>query len=108
LSALDDGIPALGAVPPTELWTTAPRQVASDDDASMLLRALELHGVFLGTHAIAEGSLTKRQLGDGPYVRVLRGCTPTRPSLGMTRSGVGRLRSSCPEPPRSVLVRPPR
>jgi hypothetical protein len=39
----------------------------------MLLRSLGLHGVFLGTHAIAEGSLTVRQLRDGPYVRVLRG-----------------------------------
>lgn len=39
----------------------------------MLLRSLGLHGVFLGTHAIAEGSLTERQLRDGPYVRVLRG-----------------------------------
>jgi hypothetical protein len=39
----------------------------------MLLRSLGLHGVFLGTHAIAEGSLTARQLRDGPYVRVLRG-----------------------------------
>ena len=39
----------------------------------MLLRSLGLHGVFLGTHAVAEGSLTERQLRDGPYVRVLRG-----------------------------------
>jgi hypothetical protein len=39
----------------------------------MLLRSLGLHGVFLGTHAVAEGSLTVRQLRDGPYVRVLRG-----------------------------------
>ncbi len=39
----------------------------------MLLRSLGLHGVFLGTHAVAEGSLTVRQLRHGPYVRVLRG-----------------------------------
>ena len=32
-----------------------------------------LHGVFIGTHAVAEGLLTTRQLREGPYVRVLRG-----------------------------------
>jgi hypothetical protein len=32
-----------------------------------------LHGVFIGTHAVAEGALTTRQLREGPYVRVLRG-----------------------------------
>jgi len=39
----------------------------------MLLRSLGLHGVFIGAHAVAEGSLTRRQLQDGPYVRVLHG-----------------------------------
>jgi hypothetical protein len=39
----------------------------------MLLRSLGLHGVFIGAHAVAEGALTRRQLQDGPYVRVLHG-----------------------------------
>src|SRR3954453_9366153 len=39
----------------------------------MLLRSLGLHGVFIGAHAVAEGSLTRRQLQEGPYVRVLHG-----------------------------------
>ena len=39
----------------------------------MLLRSTGLHGVFVGAHAIAEGWLTRRQLREGPYVRVLHG-----------------------------------
>jgi Protein of unknown function (DUF559) len=39
----------------------------------MLLRATGLHGVFVGAHAVAEGWLTRRQLREGPYVRVLHG-----------------------------------
>src|SRR3954462_10938829 len=39
----------------------------------MLLRSLGLHGVFIGAHAVAEGSLPRRQLQEGPYVRVLHG-----------------------------------
>ncbi|MFW3170874.1 endonuclease domain-containing protein [Geodermatophilus sp. CPCC 206100] len=39
----------------------------------MLLRSTGLHGVFVGSHAIAEGALTIRQLREGPYVRVLHG-----------------------------------
>lgn len=39
----------------------------------MLLRATGLHGVFIGAHAIAEGWLTRRQLREGPFVRVLHG-----------------------------------
>jgi hypothetical protein len=39
----------------------------------MLLRSTGLHGVFLGAHAIGEGWLTRKQLRDGPYVRVLHG-----------------------------------
>jgi hypothetical protein len=30
-------------------------------------------GVFIGSHAISEGRLTRRQLTEGPYVRVLHG-----------------------------------
>lgn len=37
------------------------------------MRATGLHGVFIGAHAIAEGWLTRRQLREGPYVRVLHG-----------------------------------
>jgi hypothetical protein len=43
------------------------------DHAPVFLRSLGLHGVFIGSHAIAEGALTTRQLREGPYVRVLRG-----------------------------------
>lgn len=32
-----------------------------------------LHGVFIGAHAVAAGALTRHQLQNGPYVRVLRG-----------------------------------
>ncbi|MCF6736856.1 endonuclease domain-containing protein [Blastococcus sp. KM273129] len=39
----------------------------------MLLRSQGLHGVFVGAHAVSEGVLSRRQLRDGPYVRVLRG-----------------------------------
>jgi hypothetical protein len=39
----------------------------------MLLRSFGLHGVFVGAHAVAEGVLTRHQLQNGPYVRVLHG-----------------------------------
>jgi hypothetical protein len=39
----------------------------------MLIRSVGLHGVFIGAHAVAEGFLTRRQLQDGPYTRVLHG-----------------------------------
>ena len=39
----------------------------------MRIRSVGLHGVFVGAHAVAEGFLTRRQLQDGPYVRLLHG-----------------------------------
>ena len=39
----------------------------------MLIRSVGLHGVFVGSHAVSEGYLTRRQLQDGPYLRVLHG-----------------------------------
>ncbi|RBY89464.1 hypothetical protein [Blastococcus sp. TF02A-30] len=39
----------------------------------MLLRSQGLHGVFVGAHAVSEGVLTRHQLQNGPYVRVLHG-----------------------------------
>ena len=39
----------------------------------MLLRSQGLHGVFVGAHAVAEGVLTRHQLQNGPYLRVLHG-----------------------------------
>lgn len=39
----------------------------------MLVRTLGLRGAFVGAHAVAEGALTRRQLHEGPYVRVLHG-----------------------------------
>jgi hypothetical protein len=42
-------------------------------DPAVLIRTSGLHGVFIGAHAIAEGALTRRQLREGPFVRVLHG-----------------------------------
>lgn len=39
----------------------------------MLIRSVGLHGVFVGAHAVAEGWLTRRQLQEGPYARLLHG-----------------------------------
>ncbi|SDF23563.1 Protein of unknown function [Blastococcus aurantiacus] len=39
----------------------------------MYLRSLGLHGVFIGAHAVSEGVLTRHQLQNGPYLRVLHG-----------------------------------
>ena len=39
----------------------------------MVLRSQGLLGVFVGSHAVAAGALTKAQLQRGPYRRVLRG-----------------------------------
>ncbi len=46
-----------------------------------------LHGVFVGSHAVAAGALTRRQLQDGPYVRVLHGvyADPSLPRDHMLR-----------------------
>jgi hypothetical protein len=43
------------------------------DHAGMYLRSTGLHGVFIGAHAVSEGVLTRHQLQNGPYVRVLHG-----------------------------------
>src|SRR3712207_6851171 len=55
------------------LWTTRSRVAPPGHHPRMLLRSTGLHGVFVGAHAIAEGWLTRRQLREGPYVRVLHG-----------------------------------
>jgi hypothetical protein len=39
----------------------------------MYLRSQGLHGVFIGAHAVSEGVLTRHQLQNGPYLRVLHG-----------------------------------
>jgi hypothetical protein len=39
----------------------------------VLLRSQGLQGVFIGAHAVSEGVLTRGQLHNGPYVRVLHG-----------------------------------
>ncbi|MGY1779434.1 DUF559 domain-containing protein [Geodermatophilus sp. SYSU D01036] len=39
----------------------------------MLLRPTTPEGVFVGSLAVADGRLTRRQLAEGPYVRVLHG-----------------------------------
>lgn len=50
------------------------REVASyGDHAPMYLRSTGVHGVFIGAHAVAEGVLTRHQLQNGPYLRVLHG-----------------------------------
>jgi hypothetical protein len=53
------------------LWTTDAGEERTNDHVPMPWRSL--NGVFIGTHAVAEGALTPRQLREGPYVRVLRG-----------------------------------
>jgi hypothetical protein len=55
------------------LWTEPRAAFRDGDHARVHLPSLGLHGVFLGTHAVAAGALTLRQLREGPYVRVLRG-----------------------------------
>jgi hypothetical protein len=52
-----------------------------------------LHGVFVGSHAVAAGSLTRRQLQDGPYVRVLHGvyADPSLPRDHMLRCRAAAL-----------------
>jgi hypothetical protein len=55
------------------LWTTAGSVSLAGDHPHVLLRSTGLHGVFIGSHAVAEGALTERQLREGPYVRVLHG-----------------------------------
>lgn len=39
----------------------------------MYLRSSGVHGVFVGAHAVSEGVLTRHQLQNGPYRRVLHG-----------------------------------
>ncbi len=39
----------------------------------MYLRSTGVHGVFIGSHAVAEKVLTRHQLQNGPYLRVLHG-----------------------------------
>lgn len=39
----------------------------------MVLRSLSPGAVFIGSHAVADGMLTRRQLHEGPYARVLHG-----------------------------------
>lgn len=39
----------------------------------MRVRSSGDHGLFIGAHAVAQGVLTRRQLQDGPYIRVLHG-----------------------------------
>jgi hypothetical protein len=59
----------------------------------MLLRSLGLHGVFIGAHAVAEGALSRRQLQNGPYVRVLHGvyADPSLPRDHMLRCRAAAL-----------------
>ncbi len=49
------------------------RGLRAPRDRRVLLRPTAPEGVFIGSHAIAEGRITRRQLADGPYVRVLHG-----------------------------------
>lgn len=67
----------------------------------MLLRSLGLHGVFVGSHAVASGALTRRQLQVGPYVRVLHGvyADPSLPRDHLLRCRAAALLM----PPSAVL-----
>jgi hypothetical protein len=59
----------------------------------MLIRSVGLHGVFVGAHAVAEGFVTRRQLQDGPYTRVLHGvyADPTLPRDHLLRCRAAAL-----------------
>ena len=67
----------------------------------MLLRSYGLHGVFIGAHAVSEGVLTRHQLQNGPYLRVLHGVYAD-PSL--TRDHVLRCRAAALLMPASAVL----
>ncbi len=47
--------------------------VRAPHDHRVLLRPELPEGVFIGSHAVSEGRITRRRLTEGPYVRVLHG-----------------------------------
>ena len=60
------------------MWTAGSvddggRGVSRPHDHRVLTRPARPEGVFIGSHAIAEGRLTRRQLAEGPWSRVLHG-----------------------------------
>lgn len=59
----------------------------------MQLGSFGVHGVFVGSHAIAAGFLSRRQLQRGPYVRVLHGvyADPTLPRDHLLRCRAAAL-----------------
>jgi hypothetical protein len=67
----------------------------------MLLRSQGLHGVFIGAHAVSEGVLTRHQLQNGPYLRVLHGvyADPSLPRDHLLRCRAAALLM----PPSAVL-----
>lgn len=67
----------------------------------MLLRSYGLHGVFIGAHAVSEGVLSRHQLQNGPYLRVLHGVYAD-PSL--TRDHRLRCRAAALLMPSSALL----
>lgn len=59
----------------------------------MWLREQGLSGVFIGSHAVSEGALTRKQLRKGPYIRVLQGvyADPTIPRDHLLRCRAAAL-----------------
>ncbi len=49
------------------------RTLCAAHDHRVLLRPGLPEGVFIGSHAVSEGRITRRRLTEGPYVRVLHG-----------------------------------
>lgn len=67
----------------------------------MVIRVMPLHGLFVGSHAVAEGFLTRRQLQSGLYRRVLRNVYAD-PSLAHDHELVARA-AALLMPPDAVL-----
>nr|WP_239521121.1 DUF559 domain-containing protein [Blastococcus saxobsidens] len=57
------------------------------------MRSQGLHGVFVGAHAVSEGVLSRAQLNNGPYLRVLHGvyADPSQPRDHMLKTRAASL-----------------
>jgi len=83
------------------LWTEPAREDPDEHDRRVLLRSTGPEGVFVGSRAVAEGWLTRHQLAEGPYVRVLHGvyADPSLPRDHLLRCQAAALLM----PPEAVL-----
>ncbi len=73
----------------------------STQDRAVLLRATSPEGVFIGSHAVPEGRITRRGLADGPCSRVLHG---VHADVSVPRDHLLRCRAAAPlMPPEAAL-----